>query len=204
MKKEIYFVTGTDTDCGKTYCTLQLIEELKAAGQSVICIKPVSSGCITTPDGLRNDDALQLQQASSIALPYELMNPFAFKEPVSPHIGAALAGVDLTVATIIEHLQPALHTACDTILIEGAGGLMTPLNDHELMIDLIKALGVPVIFVTLMKLGCLNHTLLSFEALKSRQILIQHWIPNLIDPNMAYLTENMAYLRLQLHSLTPA
>ena len=203
-KKEIYVITGTDTDCGKTYCTLQLMRERQALGQSVIGIKPVSSGCIITPDGLRNDDAVQLQHASSIALPYDVINPFAFKEPASPHISAALAGIELTVADIIRRLQPALNTACDVIFIEGAGGLMVPINDHELMIDLIKALDVPVIFVTLMKLGCLNHTLLSFEALKSRQIPIQHWIPNSIDHNMAYFAENIAYLRLQLHSLTPA
>ena len=204
VKKEIYVITGTDTDCGKTYCTLQLMRERQALGQSVIGLKPVSSGCITTPDGLRNDDAMQLQHASSITLPYEIINPFAFKEPISPNIGATLAGIKLTVAGIIERLQPALNTACDTIFIEGSGGLMVPLNDHELMIDLIKALGVPVIFVTLMKLGCLNHTLLSFAALKSRQIPIAQWIPNSIGPDMDFLAANEAYLRLQLHYLPSA
>lgn len=198
QKKDIYFVTGTDTDCGKTYWTLKLMEASRAAGKTVLGLKPVSSGCLMTADGLRNDDALQLQQASSIALPYHLINPIAFKEPLSPHIAAAIAGTSLSVANIIEQLQPAFNIPCDTILIEGSGGLMAPLNDHELIIDLIKALDVPVIFVTLMKLGCLNHTLLSFEALATRDIPIHQWIPNVTDREMAALEDNINYLQLKM------
>lgn len=198
QKKDIYFITGTDTDCGKTYCTLKLMQAFKAARKTVLGLKPVSSGCFMTADGLRNEDALQLQQASSIALSYNMINPIAFKEPISPHIGAAIAGTSLSVASIIEQLQPALNTPCDTILIEGSGGLMAPLNDHELIIDLIKALNVPVIFVTLMKLGCLNHTLLSFEALAARHIPIHQWIPNVIDREMEALEENIRYLQAKV------
>lgn len=199
--KEIYFVTGTDTDCGKTYCTVNLIKELKTQGKTVIGLKPIASGSELTQDGLRNDDALKLQAESSIKLPYNIINPITFEPPIAPHIAAAEISYPLSVKNIIENLQPGLSADCDIILIEGAGGLMTPLNNNETLLDLISTLAIPVIFVTGLKLGCLNHTLLSLEALRTRNIPIAKHILNDIDPNYAYRDKNIKYLTTLNHEL---
>lgn len=192
--KQIYFITGTDTNCGKTYCTVKLMHELQAQGKSVIGLKPIASGSEQTADGLRNDDALKLQAASTIDLPYDIINPITFKQPIAPHIEAQKHNYPLSVSHIIDKLQPGLAVDCDIILIEGAGGLMTPLNSKETLIDLIATLNISVIFVTGLKLGCLNHTLLSFEALRARNIPIHKHILNSIDPNFSHSEENIAYL----------
>ncbi len=193
---EIYFVSGTDTDCGKTYCTVKLIDHYKKQGKSVIGLKPIASGCAHTATGLRNDDALKLQAASTIKLPYSVVNPFAFEPPIAPHVAAQHVGVRLSVVGIKHALTDALQTHVDIILIEGAGGLMTPLNEKELLIDLIKALNIPVFFVVGLKLGCINHTLLSLEALKNRGIPIAEIIYNPIDPHMLYKQETCDTIQL--------
>ncbi len=199
--KQVYFVTGTDTDCGKTYCTVQLMRELQAQGKSVIGLKPIASGSAQTANGLRNDDALKLQVASTIDLAYDVINPITFEQPIAPHIEAQKHNYPLSVSHIIEKLQPGLAINCDVILIEGAGGLMTPLNYNETLLDLIEALKIPVIFVTGLKLGCLNHTLLSFEVLRARNISIYKHILNDIDSNYSHSKENIDYLNQVLFNL---
>jgi dethiobiotin synthetase len=189
--KKMYFVTGTDTDCGKTYCTLQLMGKYRKQGKSVLGLKPVASGSIRTSEGLRNDDALKLQQASSIKLPYEKINPFTFEPPIAPHIAAELASFAITSNAIISSLQEALKIDCDIILIEGAGGLMVPINQNETWIDVIKALDIPVIFIVGLKLGCINHTLLSIQALQHNKINISEIIYNPLDASMLYKQENI-------------
>ncbi|PHQ82539.1 MAG: dethiobiotin synthase [Coxiella sp. (in: Bacteria)] len=200
--KEILFVSGTDTDCGKTYCTVNLLNSLRAQGKSVLGLKPIASGCTQTTGGLRNDDALLLQEASSFTLPYEHINPFAFREPIAPHIAAANGDQHITVQGVIDALQPALQTSCDTILIEGAGGLMAPLNQTECIIDLIDALHVPLIFIIGLKLGCLNQSLLSFHMLNYYQIEVKQVIINPIDPNMSHATQNIEYLNDAIKQLS--
>lgn len=197
----IYFITGTDTDCGKTYCTVKLLHHYRQQGKSVLGLKPIASGCERTIDGLRSDDALKLQAASSIKLPYEQINPFAFEPAIAPHIAAKEIGVNLSVDAVIKAIQPTLQINCDIILIEGAGGVMVPLNDTELVPDLLKALNIPVIFVVGLKVGCINHALLSLKALKSYNIPIKDIIYNPIDKKMRYRQQNIDRIN-QLYRLT--
>lgn len=189
--KKIFFVTGTDTDCGKTYCTLKLMHQYKKINLSVLGLKPIASGCTMTDEGLRNDDALKLQQTSSIKLNYDLINPFAFEPAIAPHIAANLTGTKLTASEVCQALEPALNTNCDVIFIEGAGGLQVPLNTKETWIDVIKLLNIPVIFIVGLKLGCINHALLSLEKLRNSNIEVADIIYNPIDPSMLYQRENI-------------
>ncbi|MGB2246758.1 MAG: dethiobiotin synthase [Alcanivorax sediminis] len=165
--KGIFFVTGTDTEVGKTWVSCRLLERAQEAGLSCYGLKPVAAGCEETAEGWRNDDALQLMAASSVKLPYELVNPVALKAPVAPHIAAQQEGKVVTLARLTGYVRGALNAhPADLILIEGAGGWRVPLNDREMLSALAKELDVPVIQVVGMKLGCINHALLTAEAIQ--------------------------------------
>jgi len=173
--KGVFFVTGTDTEVGKTWVSCRLLERAREAGLSCYGLKPVAAGCEETAEGWRNDDALQLMAASSVTLPYELVNPVALKAPVAPHIAAQQEGKAVTLARLAGYVRGALsaHKA-DLILIEGAGGWRVPLNDREMLSGLAAELELPVIQVVGMKLGCINHALLTAEAIKRRVALCRY------------------------------
>lgn len=185
---QYYFITGTDTGVGKTYVTTRLLEQFQQQGLRTIGLKPLASGCEKTRLGLRNDDAVQLQQTASIKLPYEQVNPFAYEPAIAPHIAANNA---LTAKQIVESLQWIKHTPADVVLIEGAGGWLLPLNEKETMADVVRALNIPVMLVVGLKLGCLNHAALTFHHLQSNQTPFTGWIANSLGSAMEAQKENV-------------
>ena len=196
--KGIFFVTGTDTEVGKTWVSCRLLERAREAGLSCYGLKPVAAGCEETAEGWRNDDALQLMAASSEILPYELVNPVALKAPVAPHIAARQEGKTISLARLAGYVRGALsaHKA-DLILIEGAGGWRGPLNDREMLSGLAAELELPVIQVVGMKLGCINHALLTAEAIKKDGLRYAGTMANCFG-SMAVQEENLLTLRQHL------
>lgn len=193
--KQAFFITGTDTDAGKTFVACRLLQHAKQQGQRTLGLKPLAAGADATPAGLRNADALLLQQASSVTLPYGDINPFCFAEPIAPHIAAQQAGVSLDAATIAAAIQQTLQTAnWDYAVVEGAGGWRVPLNDRETLADIARMLQLPVILVVGMKLGCLNHALLSAEAIIRDGLTLAGWVANDLGSPMPQLAKNIATL----------
>lgn len=192
----LYFVTGTDTDSGKTLVSSAL---LHAANGSTIGVKPIASGCEQTSQGLRNSDALALIAQSSIKLEYSQINPVSFEPAIAPHIAANAQGVKLTAQGVVESLPLAALLSADFSLIEGAGGWRLPLGNGEFLSDSVKRLNsnneLGVILVVGMKLGCLNHALLTQEAVVADGLKIAGWVANQVDPNMANQQENLASLQ---------
>jgi dethiobiotin synthetase len=190
-----FFIAGTDTDCGKTFVSCVLLRAAAQQGFSTIGMKPVAAGAVQTDVGLRNDDAMKLQNASSLPLSYEQVNPICLSAAVSPHLAAAQAGKRLQVQRIAGFCQGVLMKRADLTLIEGAGGWRVPISEREFMSDLARALNLPVILVVGMKLGCLNHALLTAEAIVRDGLTIAGWIATQRDPDMALLEENLQTLR---------
>lgn len=186
-----FFIVGTDTGVGKTVVSTALLIMLANQGFRTVAIKPIASGCLPTPLGLRNDDALTLQKHATHKIDYAQINPFAFAEPIAPHIAAAKSNTELIVAEVLTKTAHALSSNVDYIVIEGAGGLYVPLNNQETMADLIKAYNYPVILVVGIKLGCINHALLTLEYIYNSNIKIAGWVANVIAPNMQYIDENV-------------
>lgn len=189
-----FFVTGTDTGCGKTEISLGLMAVLQARGLRVLGMKPVASGCTRGPDGLRNEDALRLLAQGSAPMPYPLVNPFAFEPPIAPHLAAAAAGIEIDLARI-EHAYRALADACDRVIVEGVGGWRVPLGPAHSVADLPPLLGLPVILVVGLRLGCLSHALLTVESIRAAGVELAGWVANRIDPEMLMPDENLATLR---------
>lgn len=193
----ILFVTGTDTGCGKTVVSTALIHALRARGERVLAMKPVASGCDTTPDGLRNADALALQAAASQTLPYDQVNPFAFAPPIAPHIAAAEAGVDIRLDVIVDQAQ-RLAAVCDVLVVEGVGGWRVPLDSDNDVADLALRLGAEVLLVVGLRLGCINHALLSAAAITADAAPLIGWVANRIDPVMDRAQANLVTLERRL------
>lgn len=185
-----YFITGTDTDIGKTTYACKLLKELNQQGLRTIGVKPIASGCQRTPQGLVNQDALQLQQHASIKLPIAAINPITIEAPISPHFSPK----PLSAKEIHQACQTALQAPHDIAVVEGAGGWHCPINATETMADLAQCFGFPVILVVGIRLGCLNHSLLTLESLQNRQIPLIGWVANRLEPEMTHLSENIAYL----------
>lgn len=198
MVNKGFFILGTDTGVGKTLVATSLLSGLKTKGFSTIGLKPIASGAKSIMEGLRNDDALCLQKTASICLPYEQVNPFCFAEPIAPHIAAAQINCRLTVSEVMEACQFSLNYPADYHIIEGAGGVCVPLNKNELLIDLVLAMSFPVIFVVGLRLGCLNQALLGWNYLQQRNLPVVGWLANQVDPDMAYVEENVKFLEVVL------
>ncbi|MFC3153518.1 dethiobiotin synthase [Litoribrevibacter euphylliae] len=195
MKRFTAFITGTDTEVGKTFVTAGLLKAFEAEGYSTLGLKPVSAGCDVTEDGLRNEDALALQQAASVKVAYESVNPVAYEPAIAPHIAAMEKGKLLTASSLEGFVRGALLKPAQVKLIEGAGGWFTPLNYRETLADLVKKLDVPVILVVGMRLGCLNHALLTVAALQSSGLKLAGWVANRVDPEMSRYEENLETLK---------
>ena len=205
------FVTGTDTNCGKTYVTQQLLQGFKQLGLRTTALKPVASDCqvvdqgfipasFLKSDGYRNQDALILQQASTVQLPYKMVNPVAFLPPISPNIAAEQIHFNLTVEKLISLSKPGLEIQSDIVLVEGCGGWMCPLNQQETMADYVRELKMPVILVVGLRLGCLNHSLLTWNLIRQDKIPFAGWIANQLDEKMLFLRENIQTLQSFLGS----
>lgn len=194
-----YFITGTDTEIGKTTVAAALVAALVARGVKAGVMKPVASGCERTKDGLRNADALQLIEASGQSPDYPAVNPYAFEPPIAPHVAAARAGVQISIPDIVSGARQ-LAEINDLVVIEGVGGFRVPLGPDADTADLAVALELPVILVVGMRLGCINHALLTAEAIRSRGLELAGWVANGIDPDMAAQDENVAALEAGLEA----
>lgn len=179
------FITGTDTECGKTYTAVKIIKKLVSEGYNVAGFKPVASGCESVNGVLYNEDALQLQAASNIDIDYEFVNPLRFKEPIAPHIAAEKVGMSLTKDLLVNIISEQInYSVADFNIIEGAGGWLLPLNYSETLADVVVELNLEVILVVGMRFGCINHALLTAEAIKNHGANFLGWIANDIDKNM--------------------
>ncbi|TBW03337.1 dethiobiotin synthase [Azotobacter chroococcum] len=193
-----FFIAGTDTDAGKTTVACGLLHAARRAGLSTAAAKPVASGCEATPAGLRNGDALALLGECSLALDYAEVNPFAFAPAIAPHLAAREVGVELNVAALLPAVRRVLARGADFTLVEGAGGWRVPLAGRENLSDLAVALGLPVILVVGVRLGCINHAVLTAEAIARDGLELAGWVANVIDPHTSRLDENLATLAERL------
>lgn len=194
MKAKGWFITGTDTGIGKTWVSAGLMHALRERGLTVAGMKPVASGCEATPEGLRNEDALMLQAQCSPMQPYEHINPYAFAPPIAPHIAAAEASVSIDFDRVARYYA-LLAGATDRVVVEGVGGWLVPLNARKSVADLAQSLGLPVILVVGVRLGCINHALLSAEAIHARGVPLAGWVANCVEPGTDRLEENIDTLR---------
>jgi dethiobiotin synthetase len=189
------FITGTDTGVGKTVVACALVRALRARGARVGVMKPVASGAVETPEGLRNADALALIEAAGTTgdTAYAEVNPYCFEPPISPHIAAKEAGIDVDT-NLIRHKYDALAARSDWVVVEGAGGWFAPINAHQTMADLAWALSIPALMVVGLRLGCLNHAQLTRLGVESQGVTLLGWIASAVDPLMDRSPENLAAL----------
>lgn len=190
MRLKSYFITGTDTHIGKTWTTVALLTRLRQQGYAPMAIKPLASGCQLTQAGWHNEDALLLQQHNTRPVAYEWINPLRCAPAVAPH----LIMPELTADDIIAAIKNSQQIAHDYYLIEGVGGWRVPLNHAQTMADVAIGLKIPVILVVGMRLGCLNHALLTYQAIAHDGLSVRGWVANIIDPAMEKLSENIATL----------
>lgn len=196
---QILFITGTDTEVGKTYCGVQLVRSLVRTGRRVAVMKPVACGYDASPDGPRNSDAVALRAASNVAADYTEINPYCLELPASPHLAAAAEGVRID----LDHLKccaAKLQARSDVLVVEGAGGWLAPLSEEATMADLAAALEARVIMVVGLRLGCLNHALLTAAALRASRRPFAGWIANHIDPRFEQAEANVATLARRLEA----
>lgn len=186
-----YFLTGTDTEIGKTFITCALLHRALRDGLRAVGLKPIAAG--TDAAGL-NEDVENIRAASTIELPRRIINPYCFAPPIAPHIAAAEAGVVIDFSPIKAACNQARRQA-DFVIVEGVGGFCVPLGDDRGSDDLAVELGLPVIMVVGMRLGCINHALLTAEAIAARKLQLAGWVANRIDPDMSRFEENLAALQ---------
>ena len=191
-----YFIIGTDTDCGKTYVTCELLKKYKQQSVSAIGLKPIASGCDLVNGELISDDARRLQSINGAT--DMSISPWRFQPPIAPHLAAKAVGVKISAAEVVKFCLDPRWQQYDYVLIEGAGGLLVPLNMDETWIDVLIQSQIPVILVVGMRLGCLNHALLTASVLKANNIKCEGWVANIIDKNMLELEENIQTLIAKL------
>ena len=195
-----FFVTGTDTEVGKTLVSGALILKLREQGKQVIGFKPVVAGTYQDASGQTlNEDLETLRIASQLAPGQFNLSPYVLDMPVAPHLAAAIKGIALDINIIMQALGD-IQKHSDCIVVEGAGGFLVPLNNHEDLGDLARQIGLPVILVVGMKLGCINHALLTQEAIKSRGLKIAGWVANSLTNEMTLLQENVATLQAKMNA----
>ncbi len=191
-----YFITGTDTGVGKTLVSCALLHGFAAQGMRVAGMKPVAAGCA---DGGQHEDVRQLRAASNVLASGGQINPYCFAQAVAPLLAAQFVGISINFARIVESFSE-LNAQADAVIVEGVGGFRVPLNEEQDSADLAQQLGLPVILVVGMRLGCLNHALLTAEAIAARGLTLAGWVANVLDADMAMLKENIAALRQRLNA----
>ena len=192
-----YFVTGTDTGIGKTRVSAGLLQALAQAGVKSVGMKPVASGAEMTPEGLRNEDALALQRAAALPRDYALVNPYCFAPPVAPHLAAREAGVEIDLE-VIRVADAGLSRGAEMVVVEGVGGWQVPLGPGLELPDLAQELELPVLLVVGMRLGCLNHALLTARAIRADGLTLAGWVANAIDSHFERPEANLATLEAEL------
>lgn len=199
--RQSYFIIGTDTNVGKTYVASALVQHFVQLGFKAVGMKPIASGCelnepseLGTTGELLNEDVTALSNASNVKAPSNIVNPYHFAPAIAPHIAAQQVGVEINLDNI-EAAYQQLSTLADVVIVEGAGGFLVPLNQTQTLADLAVQLKLPIILVVGMKLGCINHALLTVEAIKVRGLTLAGWVANQIDPEMPMFAENLASLK---------
>ncbi|MDB4261047.1 dethiobiotin synthase [Porticoccaceae bacterium] len=199
MAKQWLFITGTDTDVGKTVVACGFLAAANQQGLRTAAIKPVAAGCEVTEQGMTNSDALQLQAAASHKLSYQQINPVALEPAIAPHIAAAEAGVRMSASRLVGYCRGVSLLPVDMVIIEGAGGWRVPINSRETLADVAQELECAVIVVVGMRLGCLNHALLTMEAIRRDGLQIAGWVANILDTEMPRLQENIDTLKQSIN-----
>lgn len=193
------FITGTDTEIGKTRVACALLNALNKKNIQAVGMKPVASGAELVDGKLQNEDAIRLRDASSVKLPYELINPYVFKQAASPHISARLAQQEIELEKIT-NCYKKLEAQTDFVVVEGVGGWLAPLNETQTVTDMAVALNLPVVMVVGMRLGCLNHALLTAQHIQLSELQLAGWIANCVDENFSYLEENINTLNKMINA----
>jgi len=199
MAKKVFFITGTDTDVGKTEVAAGLLEVANQKGMRTAAIKPVAAGCEDNGDGPQNDDALKLQSLANIELSYQQVNPVALDLPMAPHIAAQAQGKALSANRLTGFCRGVTMLPMDFLVIEGAGGWRVPINKRETMADIPKQLNAEVILVVGIRLGCINHALLTAQAIRLDGLKIAGWVANILDTEMLRIDENIDTLKQMLY-----
>lgn len=193
-----YFIVGTDTNVGKTYVASHLIQHFVAAGFKTIGMKPIASGCSVNENGeLVNEDVQAHKAASNVHAPAKLINPYAFAPAIAPHIAAQQAGVTMRIE-VIQQAYAQLSESAEVVIVEGAGGFFVPINATQTLADVAVALNIPIILVVGMKLGCINHALLTVEAIQTRGLTLAGWVANQIEPKMPMFEENLLGIKQRI------
>ena len=192
-----YFVAGTDTGVGKTLISSALVYGFAQRGLRAAGMKPVAAGCVLEEGVWLSDDVTSLRAASNVELPTSVVNPYAFEPPIAPHIAAKWAGERIALPKITTAFAAA-QSMVDMLVVEGVGGFCVPLNEHEDTADMAAALGLPVVLVVGVRLGCLSHALLTAEAIRARGLTLAGWVANHIEPDMLGAAENVRTLRERL------
>lgn len=194
MIKQGFFITGTDTGIGKTYITTCLLHAFSEQGKRTLALKPVASG-LGNLLPFANTDAVALENQVTVPCTLDEINPVCFNLPIAPSIAAVLENRPLSVQLVWQACQPLLEKSADVVFVEGVGGFCVPLNDQETTADLAKKFNFPVILVIGLRLGCLNHALLTYQAILDANLVLAGWIANQVDPHMEALTENVETLK---------
>lgn len=197
---DVYFVTGTDTDVGKTVCCQALLQAANRQQLSTLAYKPIAAGCEQTLYGLRNHDALLLQKSSSLEVAYELVNPIAFTAAIAPHIAAQIENKPIEQGYISQGLQRLKSLESNLIIVEGAGGWRLPLNADETLSGWVATQKLPVILVVGMKLGCLNHAILTYESIINDGLKVVGWIANQVEKGMPFYALNIEMLKHKINA----
>lgn len=188
------FVTGTDTDAGKTYISAALLRHFAAQSLRVVGMKPVASGAKELDGVLHNSDVTQLRQASNVQADMRWINPYCFAPAIAPHIAAQQAGVTIDLQQIKQAYEQLCGMA-DVVVVEGAGGWLVPLNGQQTIADLAQLLDIPIVLVVRIRLGCINHALLSVADIQRRGLTLLGWVANCMEDEMPVMQENIATLQ---------
>jgi dethiobiotin synthetase len=194
---QAYFVTGTDTGSGKTTIASALIRHFVNQGLQTVGMKPIASGCDFVDGQAINEDVTALVRASNVNAPKAIVNPYRFMPAIAPHIAASQAGVNIDTQVILDAYHQ-LSRIADVVIVEGAGGFLVPINAGQTLADLAIQLDIPIILVVGMRLGCINHALLTVEAIKSRGLTLAGWVANQVDPHMAEFEANLQTLQQRI------
>lgn len=195
-----FFVTGTDTEVGKTFVSCALLKAFERESYSTVAMKPIASGCERVAGELRNEDALALMQYASQTLSYQEVNPYAFEAAIAPHIAAWESQQHIEFDKLVQLTQDFLQHKADIKLIEGAGGWYVPLNKHETLEDYVRALSIPVILVVSIRLGCINHALLSARAIRAAGLKLVGWVANVSQGKSQRVTENIDSIKNRIEA----
>ncbi len=191
------FVTGTDTDVGKTYISEALIKHFCRQGFQTVGMKPIAAGAEIENGRLLNADVKAIVSASNVDAPIDQINPYVFAPAIAPHIAAQQVGIEIAIEPIISAFK-ALQQQADVIVVEGAGGFLVPINESLTMGDLAKALDVSLVLVVGVRLGCISHALLTVQSIEAKGLHLIGWVANRIEPNMPALEENIATLKAMI------